>query len=124
MAHPRNPRCDSCSSEHGRRDSSAYGATPGDAGRLSYLRSPTCANFIPKNQILGMDDRNNWNELQSNFCSVIIVSNLMSVMESQRSHLPTVCHPQAGSWDSAFGGPNNDPRSSIDPDSRQDVNSA
>ncbi|KAJ8074787.1 karyopherin Kap95 [Marasmius tenuissimus] len=25
-----------------------------------------------QNQILGMDDRNNWNELQSNFCSVII----------------------------------------------------
>ena len=27
-----------------------------------------------KNQILGMDDRNNWNDLQSNFCSVLIVS--------------------------------------------------
>ena len=26
-----------------------------------------------KNQILGMDDRNNWNDLQSNFCSVLIV---------------------------------------------------
>ncbi|ESK93922.1 karyopherin kap95 [Moniliophthora roreri MCA 2997] len=25
-----------------------------------------------QNQILGVDDRNNWNELQSNFCSVII----------------------------------------------------
>jgi importin subunit beta-1 len=27
-----------------------------------------------KNQILGVDDRNNWNELQSNFCGVTIVS--------------------------------------------------
>jgi importin subunit beta-1 len=27
-----------------------------------------------QNQILGMDDRNNWNDLQSNFCSVLIVS--------------------------------------------------
>ena len=27
-----------------------------------------------QNQIVGVDDRNNWNELQSNFCSVIIVS--------------------------------------------------
>jgi hypothetical protein len=26
-----------------------------------------------QNQILGVDDRNNWNELQSNFCSVVIV---------------------------------------------------
>jgi importin subunit beta-1 len=26
-----------------------------------------------KNQILGVDDRNNWNELQSNFCGVAIV---------------------------------------------------
>ncbi|KAJ7123834.1 hypothetical protein C8R43DRAFT_41508 [Mycena crocata] len=25
-----------------------------------------------QNQILGVDDRNNWNELQGNFCSVII----------------------------------------------------
>ena len=27
-----------------------------------------------QNQILGVDDRNNWNDLQSNFCSVLIVS--------------------------------------------------
>ena len=27
-----------------------------------------------QNQLLGMDDRNNWNELQSNLCSVLIVS--------------------------------------------------
>lgn len=27
-----------------------------------------------QNQIVGIDDRNNWNDLQSNFCSVIIVS--------------------------------------------------
>jgi len=27
-----------------------------------------------QNQILGVDDRNNWNELQSNLCSVVIVS--------------------------------------------------
>lgn len=26
-----------------------------------------------QNQILGADDRNNWNELQSNICSVVIV---------------------------------------------------
>lgn len=26
------------------------------------------------NQIVGVDDRNNWNELQSNLCSVVIVS--------------------------------------------------
>jgi len=26
-----------------------------------------------QNQIVGADDRNNWNDLQSNFCSVIIV---------------------------------------------------
>jgi hypothetical protein len=26
-----------------------------------------------QNQILGVDDRNNWNELQSNFCGVVIV---------------------------------------------------
>jgi importin subunit beta-1 len=30
--------------------------------------------FVLQNQILGVDDRNNWNELQSNFCSVVIVS--------------------------------------------------
>ena len=30
--------------------------------------------MFKKNQILGMDDRNNWNDLQSNFCSVLIVS--------------------------------------------------
>jgi importin subunit beta-1 len=29
---------------------------------------------VLQNQILGVDDRNNWNELQSNFCSVVIVS--------------------------------------------------
>jgi hypothetical protein len=28
---------------------------------------------VMQNQILGIDDRNNWNELQSNFCSVVIV---------------------------------------------------
>jgi importin subunit beta-1 len=27
-----------------------------------------------QNQILGIDDRNNWNDLQSNFCSVTGVS--------------------------------------------------
>lgn len=27
-----------------------------------------------QNQIVGVDDRNNWNELQSNLCSVVIVS--------------------------------------------------
>lgn len=26
------------------------------------------------NQLLGIDDHNNWNELQSNLCSVLIVS--------------------------------------------------
>jgi importin subunit beta-1 len=26
------------------------------------------------NQLLGVDDRNNWNELQGNFCSIISVS--------------------------------------------------
>jgi importin subunit beta-1 len=26
-----------------------------------------------QNQIVGVDDRNNWNELQSNLCGVIIV---------------------------------------------------
>lgn len=26
-----------------------------------------------QNQLLGIDDRNNWNELQSNLCSVLIV---------------------------------------------------
>ena len=26
-----------------------------------------------QNQILGMDDRNNWNDLQSNLCSVTVV---------------------------------------------------
>lgn len=28
----------------------------------------------PKNQLLGVDDRNNWNELQGNFCSIVGVS--------------------------------------------------
>ena len=27
-----------------------------------------------KNQILGVDDRNNWNDLMTNFCGVITVS--------------------------------------------------
>ena len=37
----------------------------------------TCAYMrLKKNQILGVDDRNNWNDLQSNFCSVLIVSPL------------------------------------------------
>jgi hypothetical protein len=27
-----------------------------------------------QNQIVGSDDRNNWNDLMSNFCSVLIVS--------------------------------------------------
>lgn len=26
-----------------------------------------------QNQIVGVDDRNNWNELQSNLCGVLIV---------------------------------------------------
>jgi importin subunit beta-1 len=26
-----------------------------------------------QNQILGVDDRTNWNELQSNFCSILVV---------------------------------------------------
>lgn len=32
-------------------------------------------NYL-QNQIVGSDDRNNWNDLISNFCSVIIVSAL------------------------------------------------
>ena len=30
-----------------------------------------------QNQILGVDDRNNWNELQSNLCAVVIVSYML-----------------------------------------------
>ena len=26
-----------------------------------------------QSQILGVDDRSNWNELQSNFCSILVV---------------------------------------------------
>ena len=29
-----------------------------------------------QNQIVGIDDRNNWNELQSNLCGVVIVRRL------------------------------------------------
>lgn len=29
-----------------------------------------------QNQILGVDDRSNWNELQSNFCSILVVSSV------------------------------------------------
>ena len=32
---------------------------------------------MSQNQIVGVDDRNNWNELQSNLCSVVIVSRLL-----------------------------------------------
>jgi hypothetical protein len=39
-----------------------------------------------QNQILGTDDRNNWNELQSNFCSVVIVCS--SVVMKYKTH----CH--------------------------------
>jgi hypothetical protein len=41
-----------------------------------------------QNQILGVDDRNNWNELQSNFCSVIIVSSAsLRLISLPSSHL-------------------------------------
>jgi len=37
------------------------------------VRISSCFHAMSQNQILGTDDRNNWNELQSNFCSVVIV---------------------------------------------------
>ena len=36
-----------------------------------------------QNQLLGIDDRNNWNELQSNLCSVLIVRVLACQMVSK-----------------------------------------
>ncbi|EEB96917.1 hypothetical protein MPER_03860, partial [Moniliophthora perniciosa FA553] len=42
-----------------------------------------------QNQILGVDDRNNWNELQSNFCSVIIESSFhFSVLVAEANSIP------------------------------------
>ena len=41
---------------------------------VSLVSGNMCSYVFKKNQILGMDDRNNWNDLQSNFCSVLIVS--------------------------------------------------
>lgn len=41
--------------------------------RDSMLLTWPISNIVTQNQILGIDDRNNWNELQSNFCSVVIV---------------------------------------------------
>lgn len=41
--------------------------------RVQFTNVPLFGLYPTKNQILGVDDRNNWNELQGNFCSVIIV---------------------------------------------------
>lgn len=44
-----------------------------------------------QNQIVGADDRNNWNDLQSNFCSVIIVRALsLSVVQKLISFMQSV----------------------------------
>lgn len=42
---------------------------------MSVLRSYR----VPQGQIIGVDDRNNWNELQCNLCSVVIVSRLLQL---------------------------------------------
>lgn len=34
-----------------------------------------------QNQVLGLDDHTNWNELQSNFCSILMVSFNHSIEE-------------------------------------------
>jgi hypothetical protein len=52
-----------------------------------------------QNQIVGTDDRNNWNDLQSNFCSVIIVSAAGRLCD--RRFLTVGCRARSASWGSA-----------------------
>ena len=46
------------------------------------------------NQILGVDDRNNWNDLQSSLCSVIIVSRSIRSQVLEYSRFRVECCPQ------------------------------
>jgi len=43
-------------------------------GNSFLLAMEPLLSALLQNQIVGIDDRNNWNELQSNLCSVLIVS--------------------------------------------------
>lgn len=53
-----------------------------------------------QNQIVGIDDRNNWNELQGNLCSVLIVS--WYLFHRDPSHEGFAgCRPQAERRDSS-----------------------
>ncbi|CAK5271145.1 unnamed protein product [Mycena citricolor] len=72
-------------------------------------------------QLLGMqaNDRNNWNELQGNFCSVIIVRVLLAGISS--SSIPPDCHSEACCWDPTSGRPRHDSSSPTYPVCRQDV---
>lgn len=45
----------------------------------SFQLRNTFADICVQNQILGVDDRNNWNELQSNLCGVAIVRSIYLV---------------------------------------------
>lgn len=54
-----------------------------------------------QNQIVGVDDRTNWNELQSNFCSILVVCLFPSTMCCLLSdaHLHLGCGPETWSRD-------------------------
>ncbi|KAJ6532085.1 hypothetical protein B0H19DRAFT_1326959, partial [Mycena capillaripes] len=53
---------------------------------IRHLSVLLCSYAWCKNQILGVDDRNNWNELQSNFCSVVMVRILNKVLSVTKGH--------------------------------------
>ena len=53
-----------------------------------------------QNQLLGVDDRNNWNELQGNLCSVVIVSD--PIYYQPNSLLNQVCRALFVSWKMAL----------------------
>lgn len=50
-----------------------------------------------QNQIVGVDDRNNWNELQSNLCGVLIVRLPNSFITSSISSQIELCSVLSGS---------------------------
>ena len=70
-----------------------------------------------QNQILGVDDRNNWNELQSNFCSVVIVCFILISISLSCSTSYTVCHSQTQQWHPAPCRPHHDSHSPAHPSS-------
>jgi len=49
-------------------------------------------------QLLGADDRNNWNELQGNLCSVVIVSNSNSCVLFHEVICALGCCSQTWRW--------------------------